>query len=457
MAGGSRPDLLPLAKPVTLGLPYHGKVTGGDPTDPDTPGTLTLPSTATRSITQPKDGGCILVQHPRHAPLSRTAADTAHDAAHDYQWLEYEILSGVTHQLGDVVLGADYHLYCDANYTWLIRIAQTQGYGTCALTVYLSGLFGVFGDAAYTMTERQLATVTWTPVDANGTSMTDKYVGGRAIRTYSKAGDKVVMNVGTYFQSAGASTLTGLAAFNIQHQTYSGSVYVHDIVRITISGNGSIVAGSVGTGISASISRTAAGRYRTTATDTSLVANETYSGLNDTFYTTTVTEEGYYVVLPGGTEAHYLMEQIETGSYVCTFAESIEGGWACRNMDVTWDADQTASFGANSYTGSASYVGTWEYLRNPNNLGTLTHNGVEESWQSGTGAAVADAPDPSEPSFGVELPLVTTFWPPGLDLLVWFADGKTEQEIAEADLEKHWAYHPGTQAFAMEDDAVSYV
>ncbi len=252
MSKGARPDLLPFALPSAIGLPFHGLVTDG---------LLALEGDRTRAYPQPDLGDCHVVQHSKRATRNRTVTETASDTERGYNWHDYALICGRRRQLGGrelyeefpETIPKDYHLYCDDDYTWLIETRVTGGYGTCSAEVWLKGLFGVFSDKTLTMTPRKLDEITWTVVnDEGGSLLFNPYCGGRTLRSWNKTGSTLLINVGSIERTVDNWRFLGIGGSENDTRGFAQ----HDLLTITISGNGSIVPGSVGTGITASIEHT---------------------------------------------------------------------------------------------------------------------------------------------------------------------------------------------------------
>ena len=380
-----RPDLLPFAKYRTFGLPFHGLVKDGNyQADPAVPGTLHLPSTATMTYRQPYDGGTIMVQHPQAAALTRTAAEEATDTANDHQWLDYALLSGRLHEIGGQELGQHYHLYCDANYTWKIRTEMSGGTGSCTLKIYLNSLFGLYSDTDYTFSEKLLASYTWSPQKTDGNLLTGT-VGNRYLATYSKTGAKMVLNVGTTSVQSGVGPQIWT-----QHNS---AFYMHDAIRVTISGNGSLNTGLIGTGISAGIEHIIWGD------DIYDVTFSIVGGITDdySYQKLDYTYRYLYVTDKDGNETH--LETVYDGideRYRLTPYDPENPQQS--DFDVEAYVTRTISFGGTTLTSEWYYIGYYWASGSPHrNAGSYFVNGVEAEWN-----------DDDSPSLVPDSPITTT-------------------------------------------------
>jgi hypothetical protein len=433
-----RPDRPPSARPSVIGLPFHGLVTDG---------VLTLPNSTTRSYTHPSDGSAVLVEHQQAATLTRTATEQAADTAAGYQWLPYALLSGGKHQIGGHELGHDYHLYCDGTNTWLIRIEQTGGATTCSVAVYLTKLFGVVSDKDYSFSERTLAELEWTPKDYNNNTLGNisgmpDVIGNVSVRTYSKTGDEVLLNVGADL-SLGYD-FAPLYLWHYRPYTSVDYVYVHDLVTVTISGTGSLVAGSIGSGITASIAQELPPLWN--ATDTEVTVDDPgveYSG------SITNTKQYLYVLTPDGDQTNVVSTTTEAFSVIYTAPDG-----AAADVEVTY-TDQI-TFGGNTFSAGRSYSGTYLNTRTPSNQGAFTVNGVGSSWSDGGTIPSWPFYDEFRAGSGMMLPLVVIARAENAQAKALFATGGSE-DVADDDNEREWAFNPKTEELAVDDDPVAFV
>lgn len=122
-----------------FGTPYHGLVENG---------TLTLPNAATMAISQPAGGSTYVVRVPGVAPVSRTPAEAAADAAAGRQWLDYGILAGDWQKLYGLQLGPLGWIYCSEadNKRWWIKLTSASSItGNSQTFTFSVKLFGAIG------------------------------------------------------------------------------------------------------------------------------------------------------------------------------------------------------------------------------------------------------------------------------------------------------------------------
>ncbi len=217
MAYTYRPDLLPFAVPTRIGLPYHGLVTNAQ---------LPLPGGQTKAYNQPSGGHTHMVQHPKNSTPPA-------DSNPHYQWADYAILSGRSREIGGAALGENNWIYCDAECSWRMSVSYTSTFGSTTLSVWLEDVFGLVKDADTAMTRRLLTTYTVIFKNYDGSNNSAKVAAGLHL-THSRTGNVTAVNI------FGSGT------------TYAQTAGICHSFKITISGNGSLVAGEIGGGISAS-------------------------------------------------------------------------------------------------------------------------------------------------------------------------------------------------------------
>jgi hypothetical protein len=352
-----RPDRPPFGSPLRIGLPYHGRVINGE---------LTLPNDDVIDYPDPSGGETVLVRHP----LADAPTPTADDTARGYQWLDYALLSGDRRDIGGQSLAdavpntADaVWLYCDEAHAWVVYFEFTTSGIEQTLTVKLQAPFGLIADAPPTMTPRTLGTYTWTPKRYNGSdqSSTEAEYPRNLRTTHSQTGAVTAVNIGATPDS-GINPWITTAIYEFQPaQVIIG---YHDVVKITLSGNGSLVAGSVGNGISVAFEHLATApdmHYYAGAGDSDYACPENPSGI-PAFPQRTDGEEYhhiYYCVKPDGTITH--LEK--------TFIHSIT--WVYENVScdpLTYDSvtetvenEWTWSFGGVTYESAGPLIPFDEY------------------------------------------------------------------------------------------------
>jgi hypothetical protein len=143
MGDTARPDLLPLARAVRLGLPFHGQTIAAN--SAPTVGTLTLADSTTMTYPQPDGTDLTWVSHPAAAAPVRTAAEIAHDTAKHYEWVQYAYLSGTYRDIGGHSLGQYSWLFCTTTRTYVITLssADVGGQSTLVVKAREFGRFGV--------------------------------------------------------------------------------------------------------------------------------------------------------------------------------------------------------------------------------------------------------------------------------------------------------------------------
>jgi hypothetical protein len=234
MTTTSRPDRLPLAKAVRLGLPYHGLITNGVLATGG--GNFTYPGGSDLS------SSAIAVQHPGHSAAATMAGD---DAKWSFQ--DYALLSGDAREIGGQELGAKHWLYCDAAKTWNCYYTITGNTENTTIKVYLGQRFGAFGDAIpFLAAPIELASLTFASTTYAGVAVTGLSVEG--FSSHSLDGSVTAINV----FSAGATAavkwpFTVTSVFS--GRQFDGYYCLHDVVKVVISGNGA----DDGAGITATI------------------------------------------------------------------------------------------------------------------------------------------------------------------------------------------------------------
>lgn len=353
MSTTSRPDRLPLAVARTIGLPYHGRVVADE---------LDLPNSTTIDYPSPADGETHLVRHPRAATPTRTTAEQAADTAAGYQWLDYAILSGSVRMIGGQSLCADQDnssvcwLYCDADAAWIVHLAFTVDAGTTqTLTVTLRKLFGWCRDADTAMSERTLATYTWTPQDYSGADQSSSAAAfsRRLAVTHSEDGALTVVNVGAY-GTGQPWTNTVLTDYPPTGETQYAVGY-HDAIEIDISGTGSLTAGSIGTGISATVSHLA--RAPAMYTESS---GGSYLCPGDTWpeeLTSNREWTYFYMATPGGA----ITNIVQTSDTVTTYAYTWSDCGSATNTGATYEYNATETISLAGVTLTAVYTSSWHW------------------------------------------------------------------------------------------------
>ncbi len=238
----------------TLGLPFHGPVTGG---------TLTLPNSDTKTAPQPYDGAVMVARHPAAPGITRDAEQQAFDTANGYEWRDYAVLVGRNNQIGPSELGANHWIYADpGGGSWIIKAEMTMlnNDDDVQLTVTLTKLFGRFSPGgSYPSINRTLATQTFN---------WSTHLGG-ADTTGMGTGPSVDM--GTEQNEDGSRcffnlySTSGFIRFDFSEHTGVG---LEAVLEIAISGTGSLDPQTLGDGITASLSvfKTAADCYGSTNT-----------------------------------------------------------------------------------------------------------------------------------------------------------------------------------------------
>lgn len=235
MTTTSQPSLLPLAKPTQLGLPWHGLVRNGY---------LQLSGGRERyygnrqaSTVGGFSGDVVPVVAPNNA-LVQEVADG------DQRWLNYALLSGSDRWIGSAKLGENSWLYCDGACAWILDVewdptlpSGDPQIGT--LNVYLRDTFGRFrvhGEPPHMTDRRKLASVNF--------DFTETYSSGATLN-----------GIWSMPNETGSRCLFNIPSWPIawDPNTHSPAYWLGAIVA-SISGTGSLEDGSVGDGISCSLS-----------------------------------------------------------------------------------------------------------------------------------------------------------------------------------------------------------
>lgn len=247
MAGWNK--LLPAPN---LGLPYHGLVTDG---------VLTLPNSDTITGLDPQYGPSYVLRHPNAPGIVRSGDQATADTAAGRAWRDYALLGDRGRYLANAPL--DGSIYIDpAGTCWLIEITCTVNQANVGGTLYpraifaitLKGIFGRFG-RDYPSVNRALVT-------------NDFYILRRDIPDFVTNCDRAVLAFATPNETGSAWKYnvylvpTGVPsggfikwqnpAFSFGTRPYG---VLESIFTITISGTGSTTAATLGDGISASVSR----------------------------------------------------------------------------------------------------------------------------------------------------------------------------------------------------------
>ncbi len=180
-----RPDLLPFALPTRIGLPYHGLVRSD---------VLTLPDSSTRAYPATHEGTYdtkrSICQRGRN--YAATVDSTGEPAT--YRWQNYALLSGEEHEIGGQQLGAGSWIYSDANHSWRVRLEKAEADYQITLTAYLVGPFGIVQDDPLTMTEVELDSYTFTPVNREtGVALSSWSGAWRAVLYPPQYGNQVII------------------------------------------------------------------------------------------------------------------------------------------------------------------------------------------------------------------------------------------------------------------------
>jgi hypothetical protein len=238
----------------TLGLPFHGPVTGG---------TLTLPNSDTKTAPQPYDGAVMVARHPAAPGITRDAEQQAFDTANGYEWRDYAVLVGRNNQIGPSELGANHWIYADpGGGSWIIKAEMTMlnNDDDVQLTVTLTKLFGRFSPGgSYPSINRVLATQVFNwDTDLGGADTFLMATGPSPVlgAEPNEDGSRCFFNL---------YSPNGLVGFDVAE--YSG-VGLEAVIEIDINGNGSLIPATLGDGITASLSafKTATDCYSTTGT-----------------------------------------------------------------------------------------------------------------------------------------------------------------------------------------------
>lgn len=366
------PDILPLAHIRAVGIPFHGLVADS---------VLTLPDNSTMAYPQLYYGQTNYVKHPLANAPTRSAYEQALDTANNYQWLDYAMLSGAYCNIGGQNLGARHWLYCDDENAWdvYLKVEKAGTYDLLA-TLKLKRLFGRLpvDGADLSMTERTLATLQWTVTDCAGATITaDTYAlwDGMNLFTANQTGSVSLHNL--YLRRVGTGSWPGgLTAPVSPNYGYMGNpLRLHNVLRVTLAGNGAVTPGNVGAGITGSIGMevVAADTWypqntnNSTVDDWSCVATDDggggvilYNGKTSATYdeTETVTEwvKSQYVVLPDGTTTNltYTVETQTVKDYDCSISGGISGSYSISYSSVA-TTTYTVSFGGSTVTLTKTY------------------------------------------------------------------------------------------------------
>ena len=233
-----RPDLLPLAVPTRIGLPWHGLVTNG---------VLAAGNGKTKTYAQPSGGDAWPVRNAAGASTrARMASEIAHDAATGKVWQNYALIHGEDKQLGGARLGFSEWLYSDpAGTVWLMGVTHTVAGATATFTVKVKKRFGHFANTTDPVPNRTAGTGSLTFSlpdwwdDSDWSDLTASDIAGNLELDVARDLD---------FTESGAAAVWNL------HSTAGGN-YPHlaGWVEIAVSGTGSLVAGTYSQGITASL------------------------------------------------------------------------------------------------------------------------------------------------------------------------------------------------------------
>ena len=418
----SLPKRLPLQLPRTFGLPYHGRVVGG---------ALTLPNSAVIDYAQPgtsrgSDGETHLVRAPGAAVLERSAEEQADDTAAGRQWKIYAILSGKNRMIGGQELGENHWIYCDADGgNWVVSL-QLEKIGTIEqkLTVTLESSFGRFDEqgASFAMTPRVLGTHTWTPKQPDGDdqSTTDAAKSRWLDVTHSQTGAVTVVNVGAY--GIGQPwTNTVLTDYPPSGATQYAVGY-HDAVKVTLSGSGSLVPGTIGEDIAVSFSHlaTAPEMYSETTVITYACPDQAFA---ETSIVSSRTWAFFYAAEPAGTVTNLAMSDVTTTTRTWTDLDCPNriGTMASESFNITSSGSFAGTTVSAEYEDGTGERGLAAYRVHPNVLVIFkmdeTASTITEAKVATSGGDSLDVTGYSDPPSWQSLT-----WEPGAGTIT-FVDG----------------------------------
>jgi hypothetical protein len=310
-----RPDLLPFALPTRIGLPYHGLVRSD---------VLTLPDSSTRAYPATHEGTYdtkrSICQRGRN--YAATVDSTGEPAT--YRWQNYALLSGEEHEIGGQQLGAGSWIYSDANHSWRVRLEKAEADYQITLTAYLVGPFGIVQDDPLTMTEVELDSYTFTPVNREtGVALSSWSGAWRAVLYPPQYGNQVII---------------------LMEPPNSLFPRWIEAVSLAITGNGAIT-GTVGSGISASFTH-----HKTAA--------ETYGG---SIYHVGANLAGAVV------ESGYTFDQVqdvtygdeEGVNYTYIQKTGTYSLWVGSIWTLEWDFDYTEKYPTNAGTPTTLHAGSY--------------------------------------------------------------------------------------------------
>jgi hypothetical protein len=204
-----RPELLPLAVPTRIGLPWHGLVTNG---------VLAAGNGKTKTYPQPTGGHAWKVHNPTKADTrARTPAEIAEDNATGKRWQSYALIAGESKKLGGVSLGNSEWLYCDpAGTVWLMGVSFTVASATLSIAVTVKKRFGRFGPPGNATANRVVGTRSHT------VTLPDWWEDGQ----YSAiSAETIAANVGIYSPNHLDFTATGSSAVWNINSSFLNPIY----------------------------------------------------------------------------------------------------------------------------------------------------------------------------------------------------------------------------------------
>ncbi|MET0047466.1 MAG: hypothetical protein ABW066_06765 [Sedimenticola sp.] len=220
-----KPNLPAHAKVTIMGLPFHGKVVGGQ---------LTLPTSEIKTVAQPEASNTLL---KKIATLPDRSASVL-DQVNGYQWKDRLLLAGPTAMaISDTV-----YIASDDS-AWIIRWAAASVAGGWQITATVLRRFGVISFDAPTDLNVLFYTSAVIPISsAEQTHLGMISLNGLDFAEQNPQGDKVLVGMRATYSDAGSGLSAGEALLAEVDRSLAG------IQEVTITGT----PDSAGNGLSAS-------------------------------------------------------------------------------------------------------------------------------------------------------------------------------------------------------------